>query len=147
MSPHAQTAIWIGLFCFLCFVLPWSVAYFIIDKDNFIRRRRKRKKEDIRQPRIIDYSFDNRGWGHNFMLSSKLTEDGSSWEIAGYCKGIRAGDILVMGLKADGSENKVYTVKEISYFPHPPDMYKAIIEHLPICKMPEGTHAEINKLL
>jgi len=39
-----ESTIWILGFTIVILIMPWAFAYFVIDKDNFIRRR-KRKKE------------------------------------------------------------------------------------------------------
>lgn len=75
---------------------------------------------------VHDFSVDKRYWGHNFKLINKLDEDGLLWEIAGWCKNIKIGDILLLGCDTD--HLPAYKVKSIDYCGNPKDMFFAEVE-------------------
>lgn len=80
----------------------------------------------------VDYSQKKRCWGHDFTI---MNVDGHTVSAMGWGKGIKEGELIVLGVKQG---NVLYRVTSIEYKDNPDDMWDMTAEWVP--------EAELNRL-
>jgi hypothetical protein len=86
--------------------------------------------------RLFDYTTEKRRWGHDIIhLASQ--ESNEKLNIMGFGKGIKEGDVIIVGSVYGTTGTAGYLVEKISYLDNPADMWNADVSFISGSKIDE----------